>query len=296
MKAIITEIPEPAQWPTWLEKRIVGVDLVDLAVSLHAIHKLGDSVQETQSLEQICGEQLDQVYQSGLSCLSTDQLRCFFKNPASLLELQEQVLINGGSYWNHVEPDKDAKEARAESLDRARLALGRNESSTGQLEPSSRKKGFVQSNWHWLILAASIAFLIVSFSQPFAESGGGWGFDKSGLLTAQVDGKTYLEQLAKAAGAFTKKVPENRDATLQRLVEFRAGCKKLIAAPNMQLTDPLDRKWLIDKCGDWLAKIEGHIDDLEQSKKPWQDVLKEASQTAERMESVLGAKSTEIVG
>jgi hypothetical protein len=296
MKAIVTEIPDPAQWPMWLEKRIIGIDLYDLVVGLQAIQKLRKDDKNAQNLDQICGSQLDQVYQEGLSCLSTDQLRCLFENPDRLLELQEQVLIHGGSYWDQVEPDEDTKKARAESLNQARLALEQKASSPGQVEVAARKKSFVQSNWHWLALAASVAFLIVSWSQFPTESGGGWGFDKSGLLTAQVDGKTYLEQLASAAGAFQKKVPDSREATLQRLTEFRVGCKKLIDAPNEQLTNPSDRKWLVDKCRDWLVKIEGHIADLEQGNKQWEDVLKEATQTADRMESVLREKSTEIVG
>ena len=80
----------------------------------------------------------------------------------------------------------------------------------------------------------------------------------------------------------------------EQLTEFSAGCKKLLAAPNMQLEKTADREWLVTKCKDWATKIDGHMTDLKQDKKDWQDVLKDANETATKMQATLRDKALQL--
>jgi len=287
MKAAVTEIPDNvSEWPNWLEQQIVGMSLYDLVVGLKAIN-LPSGARST--LQQLCGKQLPTIYKSGLGVLSTDQLPTLFKTPDLLLELQELVLVEGGAYWDSVEQSAEDKLVVEKHVAKTIAAVGQEKSSV-QIKP----KSMLEQYWPVLALAAGL-LIAIGIGRPAATSGGGgWGFDQSGLLTAQVTGRSYLNSLSDAAGAFSKKVPDSKEAALKRLTEFSAGCKKLIAAPNMQLEKTADRDWLVAKCTDWATKIDGHIAELKEEKKDWQDVLKDANETATKMQATLKDKALQL--
>jgi len=321
MKAVVTEIPdEVSDWPSWLEQQIVGMSLYDLVVGLKAINEASDANptlydhdsysvagsistdEASPTLQQVCGEQLPTIYESGLGVLSTEQIGSLFTNPELLLELQELVLIEGGSYWDSVEQSSEDKLVVERHVAKTLTAIGQVRPTQGLMEgidaamssstkqqPSVQKKpkSILEQYWPVLVLAAGLLIAVGIWSPTATSDGGGWGFDKSGLLTAQVTGRSYLNSLSDAAGTFSKKVPDSKEATLKRLKEFSAGCSKLIAAPNLQLEDVEDRKALVAKCKDWSIKIDGHIADLKQDKKEWREVLKEANETARKMQEKL---------
>lgn len=292
------DIPEAAELPGWLEQRLVGLDLRDLVIGLAAVNE--DEAADV-TLTDICGSSLDAVSESGLKVLSADQLRALLKHPHALFELQEHVLIQGGPYWSSVEPsveDQDKLDASlAGTLSKLRelptQRLTNSSPSVAVTEPTAGNKS-LRNYWPILALAAAVLLAIGIWRPKENATGGGWGFDQAELLTANVSSKEYMTRLSDAAGAFSKKTPDSREGTLKRLKEFKAGCKKLIAATHPQLAKQ-DRDWLITKCKNWLSKIEAHIAELEQDKRDWQDVLREAGETAKRMREVLRKQADEMV-
>jgi len=307
MKAVVTEIPdEVSDWPSWLEQQIAGLSLFDLVVGLKATSEPSNN---STTLQRVCGEQLPTIYESGLGVLRTEQIRTLFENPELLLELQERVLVEGGAYWDSVEQPPEDKLVVEQHVAKTLAAIGQARPSQGLMgnldavmsspvkpstSVSTKPKSMLEQYWPVLALAAGLLIAVGVWRPTATSDGGGWGFDKSGLLTAQVTGRSYLNSLSDAAGAFSKKVPDSKEATLKRLTEFSAGCSKLIAAPNLQVENAEDRQWLVAKCKDWAAKIDGHIADLKQNKKDWQEVLKEANETAKKMQSTLKDKALEL--
>src|SRR5262249_58094806 len=100
MNLVVATIPDdPADLAAWLERRLVGLELDGLVAELAAIH--GPSPGRLTLLD-LLPDQIEQVRSSGLSCLTRDQLRLLLTQPALLLELQEDVLCSGGSYWDQI--------------------------------------------------------------------------------------------------------------------------------------------------------------------------------------------------
>ena len=63
---------------------------------------------------------------------------------------------------------------------------------------------------------------------------------------------------------------------------------------NHPIEKATDREWLVAKCKDWVAKIDGHIVDLKQDKKDCREVLKEANDTANKMQQTLKDKAFQL--
>src|SRR5688500_17600804 len=100
MNLVVATIPEdPAELADWLERRLVGLELDGLVAELTAIHRPAAS---GLSVRELLGPKLEQVRESGLACLSRDQLRQLLTRPALLLDLQEEILSKGGTYWDQV--------------------------------------------------------------------------------------------------------------------------------------------------------------------------------------------------
>src|SRR6476646_4516551 len=100
MNLVVATIPDdPADLAAWLERRLVGLELDGLVAELAAIHGPQPG---RPSLRDVLNGRLAQVRSSGLSCLTRDQLRQLLTRPALLLELQEDVLTSGGSYWDQI--------------------------------------------------------------------------------------------------------------------------------------------------------------------------------------------------
>jgi hypothetical protein len=117
----------------------------------------------------------------------------------------------------------------------------------------------------------------------------GWGFNQPGLMTAQMSPRDYLKTLADAASTWKNQQQATKEELQKRLTEFRKGCDNLIKAPHPQLAEA-DRKWLIERCGAWAAKIDGHLADL-QSGKSFDTVKAEAQKTIDTLVEKLNERS-----
>jgi hypothetical protein len=76
---------------------LVGCNLAELVAELCAIFPPKDDHWPT--LEELLGPQLGRIVREGSDSISTDDLQKLLQNPLLLLDLQQHILIDGGSSW-----------------------------------------------------------------------------------------------------------------------------------------------------------------------------------------------------
>lgn len=291
MNLVCLDIPDdPADWPNWLERQLVGLDLGDLVVQLEMF--VDRPAEPKPKLDDVCGPAMDDVLRSGLSPLSDEQIRTLLKHPRLLLELQQRVLIEGGEYWSSVpiteEHQRRVADGKGQILARIEAELPHEVPP----QPSS-SSGSSRGRIALLPLVAIAAMLLIAVSLWLSRPAGPtWGFDRGGLLTADIPPDEYLQALAEAAGDWFNKRPETQADLAQRLREFSHGCETLINAPHPQLS-PDDREWLIDRCRAWQEKIENHLAELETGVKQLRQVRDEADATVEQLMEALQSRASE---
>jgi hypothetical protein len=290
MKLAIFDLPEDtAAWPIWLEQQLVGMELGELVVQLETLYK--NQSRQHQSFSEICGSQMSELLQRGLSSLSTRQISALFQNPAAILELQEHVLAGGGSYWDNVPLSGTDRDAVHRVTSRACQAV----SDTTDRAPKAQlntANNATQNTWFsrnaiatLTALAATVLLVLGIWSQT-GDRPSGWGFDQPGLLAQDVSARTYLSNLSDAAGQWSKKKPSNARELEKRLAEFRHGCDTLIAAPHKPLEE-VDRQWLIGKCKAWAGEIDSYLAELSRDAGSFSDVNLKADETISRLKNAL---------
>ncbi len=289
MSIIMFAIPQDsAQWPAWLEQRMVGLHLTDLVAELNCA--LQDESREYTSLDEICGQQINEVLKHGLSRLSTSQIRSLFKNPSLLLDLQERILTEGGIYWDNVETF-DSEQAAIEASTQRTVDFLRRKLIGGVSKP---KSDLSASIWGALAVAAVLLLAVGVWRNLPGNSNKGWGFEQAGLLTADVSAAKYLANLADAAGQWSNKRPTSKGELVSRLTEFRRGCGLIIEAPHEQLSQA-DRQWLVQKCKEWAVKLEGIIVAIETEVGTLETLQDQADQTIDRMQQALRDRALQSV-
>jgi hypothetical protein len=81
----------------WLERHLVGPDLLDVVRELVAVHGDGAGVDATPLLDR-----RSDILERGLGVLTEDEIQGLFRCPSLLLQVQEWVLLDGGPYWDGV--------------------------------------------------------------------------------------------------------------------------------------------------------------------------------------------------
>lgn len=290
----LLDIPDnTAEWPAWLERRLVAPDLGELVAELNAIREPG-AAQRTSTLVQVLGEVQASVLTGGLSVLDESILRRVLREPHLLLELQELVLREGGDYWQSV-PRSDVHQDQRNSV----WQLIESQLAAPPMEPlpTAEVRTVTPSRQHGnsrrLFLAATVAALLlvgagfIWFQPPAAPT---WGFDRPGALSASLPPDKYLEHLADAAEEWFRKRPESAPDLERRLREFRHGCDTLIAAPHPQLA-AADRDWLRERCQVWAGKIDRSLVDLTSGAKPMRDVRDDADATLKTLIEALRTRA-----
>lgn len=301
MTLVTFQIPEDSQQlATWLEQQLVGCDLRELVIELKAI--LGPSV-GTESLADICGPRLPDILSRGLNAVPVELSRRLLKSPQALFDLQELIFIEGEAYWESVSRSAEHEQVIEQGFQQLQpqtsatlvsQVAGNEKSQTPdsqqtQIKPSGSqgRRGFVWATLSAAVVAACL-FLAVSLWQP-AAGGPTWGFDRPGVLTAQMTPREYLDTLATAASDWFKKRPVDQPALEKRLTEFRHGCDTLIAAEHRQLKEQ-DRDWLRERCTVWAGKIDGHLADLKSGKKNLEQVQSDADATINALMKALKSR------
>ena len=268
---------DPAQAAKWLERHLVGLDLAELVAELAAVHaETSDNPRAT--ITAILGRDQTRVLNEGLGVLPVEILRRLVRYPRSLLDLQEQVVTQGGPYWEQVQPHPSDMELRLERTRRQlRSQLGIDESKASRADGNATAKMSVRragAPW-WLVggLAASFLLAIGGWIatlpsprspdlDPTAKSttSPGWGWMRSDVFAdnANLSREAYLSLLADSADEWFRVRPETPSSLAKRLGEFRQGCSMLLLSPHVPL-GPADRTWLDGKCREWSAKIEALV-------------------------------------
>ncbi|MDA1016074.1 MAG: hypothetical protein O3A00_16665 [Planctomycetota bacterium] len=256
MSIHLLEIPnEAAELALWLEGHLRGTELHELVTECHALHRTQDS--DAPELSQVLGSQASTVLDSGLQCLSFEQLAQLVQHSELLFDLQDLVMIHGGPHW-HAEESAGSEKSEA-CWQRIQEALA----PTKPLPPEPPSKRLLPK-----IVAAMALGLIVAVgyfaTRPDPTPQVAWGWAKPGALDEldQLPAPEYLESLAKSAETWFKKRPNSKAALAKRITEFRIGCDALIQAKHSPL-NPEDKAWLIERCTAWSGKLDEHVAALE---------------------------------
>ena len=259
------QIPDDmAETGAWLDNLLLSPELVNTIIELELL--AGDRLTTIQTLDSVLASDQQKILNSGLDAASESTVRGFLRQPSLLLELQEQVMINGGEFW---QKKADAKFGSGKSdsvTNRGRTSEGfvQGRAHTAAVNQTTPTSVAAEGNWSrkrmiGVIAAMAAAVLVmVSFSQ-FGGSGssvakGGWGFAKSGLLDSDISEALMLEQLANASAAWHNKTPSTPAELANRLREFDQGCQALLSSRLTQLS-PLNRDAVHAACEDCRESI-----------------------------------------
>lgn len=311
----VLDIPDdPAELAGWLEQHLIGLDLRAVICQLQAFRKQEETPAD---LKETLAEWYEQVLAGGLRLLPISVLQRLFAHPSLLLDLQEEVCVNGGRYWDRLEsPSEEIKQLvatsktqleeriRAESVPGPRPAR-KNTGDPDEEPPTLRfeqRPGRTSTRWvgavialaaSVLVLLGTVAFLLVNRDTPSQPAAVAWGWSKPGVLEKQGSPTEYLNHLADAAEQWNNKRPEEPGAIVERLHEFRKGCSDLILAPHEPLAEE-DRVWLRERCQAWAKKIDAHIARAEAGEAL--EARKDADETVQKLVDALRARAKSLQG
>ena len=278
MKIVALDIPnDPDQWPEWLEKQLVGLELHSLVAQLEVLAGSNDS---EIRLADVLGDRSATVLEYGLSRLNKTQIQQLIKTPRLLFDLQELVFIDGGEYWESVPITDDHRNLLKRETEKLKKAFN------GEATPQVAIRRVSRRNVFLYVAAVAATVLTAAGTWWMRPRASGWGFDRDGLLAADVAASEYLNILADASDDWYNKRPRNKDELVTRLTQFRDGCDTLLAAPHPQLALE-DRAWLVQKCRLWRAKISNHLSDLTSDKATFEQTLQEANGTVDTLRTAL---------
>jgi hypothetical protein len=167
----------------------------------------------------------------------------------------------------------------------------RDAASSSPARPTSRPRPWRRLLGGLATIAASAAVFVTAVVFAMRSPGPGengavlWGWNKPGALHYELSRDAYLSSLADTADEWFNQRPERPQALARRIAEFRQGCSVVILSIHKPLSDE-ERKWLVDKCRSWAAKLDAHLAAIEAG----QDVFKvraEADETINRLATAL---------
>lgn len=310
MKIHALEIPEKRRDRLrWLEDQLVGVELPDLVAELRAVHGAIDSV----ALKQILADQLPNVLDSGLSELDDRRVQQLLRNPDSLFELQEKILLEGSEYWQQLarqpaigfDTSLNIFSLSMEATSAYSINLDRPQPLTHKPLVTPHSK--VSQPWYQhpllISLATAAAVLIAtnmydrfqaanSAEQTQVASADGWGWDRPGALVSNVAPDVYMNKLADGAGDWFNKQPEDARQLATRIAQFRQGCSTLILADHSALA-AADEEWLVGKCQAWAKKLDAHLAAVEAGE-PFNEIKSATNETIKQLIGALRTRSSEL--
>jgi hypothetical protein len=268
MNVHLLEIPEStSDLADWLEGHLVGLHLGTLVAELLAVHGEPDY----RPLDEILGDDLPRVLNEGLQGVSREKLVALLKHPAVLLELQERVVLEGGSHWeNRAQANSEVIHQVSEGWKRLQTAISAphqtGHTATSQASGASGNRLMRRSA---LLAVAALVLVALGLWQfqganapPVGIAGRAtWGWDKPDAIPEDASPREYLTALATAGKEWFNKTPQSATELETRLKEFDAGCQRLIDAEHKPLSDE-DKAWLVERCRKWKGRMEEHRAEL----------------------------------
>jgi hypothetical protein len=283
MTILIITIPDdPNEWAGWLEQHLVGLRLRDVVDELRL---LPDSA--ATPLKSLLNEQhLSEVRKRGLAALTVNQIRAMFGSPEALLELQEDVLINGSDYWTSL-PTADGAMPSIERVQRQFKQSGspdeqlvrRKESSTSR----SRSQFFVG------LMSAAAVLLIGIVAWRYQTAGSGSILGRPEILANNVSSSSeYLNRIADAGSEWLNQRPTDAAQLIVSLEQVSNDCQVLIGAEHLPLT-PAERDWFVAKCQNWKNEFDATLASLQSGDLPVEAAQSAADQTMLKLVKALRA-------
>ena len=284
MTILITTIPDdPKEWAGWLEQHLVGLSLRDLIDELRLLP--GSTSTPLSSL--LNEKHLSEVRISGLSALNVNQIRSLFGSPESLLELQEDILFNGGQYWSSLPTAVDLKQA----TERVRLtltnAIPQDERTT--LPPERQPGGRSRGKFLIAIVSTAAILLIGVFTWRMQPAGSGSVLGTPGLLASDVNSSSeYLNRIAEAGNEWFEQNPRDSDELVRLLKNVSSDCQILIDADH-KLLSPAERNWFVGKCENWKREFDATLASLQSGRLTFEAARAESDKTMMKLVNVLRA-------
>ena len=158
MKLLTLDIPDAADsLAPWLESHLLGLDLHQVVTELGIFG--GSQNEPRASLQQILGEQTEEVLQLGLRSLSISKLRQLLRQPRLLLDLQRLVLDQGGAYWTSVPESSATRENRKTTWNLIQAKI-QEESPKPAPVRSTLRLSWLWGSAGWISAAAAIVFAV----------------------------------------------------------------------------------------------------------------------------------------
>jgi hypothetical protein len=265
-----------SQWPGWLEKHLVGLNLGKLARQLVT---LGANRKPEISLSEWLGNSKQDILTKGLAPISEDRLQLLIRNPALLLQLQELVLLEGEDFWQKV-PRTEEHLKLAEETSRKVLATiqAKTEdpamhSNYKQLPPSvsvqprSIAKETKSNFGWWATLVAVAAGLAILVFNPLTTKPSNKFFANNQLKKTGIDSRQTLRQMAAQIRGDWQSNSTDKATLQQQLIAFRDSCDELIDGQlaGTLRTNGINPEQLADlqkRCRDWKTKSTELIESL----------------------------------
>ena len=246
----------------WLDGILLQPELMSVVSQLEAVH--ANESGEQLTLNDVLQDQRESVLEQGCQGLSSLQIQQLLTHPKLLLELQEQLFLEGGTFWQKriTALTDEAEVSRGQDWLKPQIAEPpAAETQSTSTPPALQTISYRKIGIIGFVSAALILVAVFLNQQPAAPQG--WGWNRPGALTADVPPAEYLNQLADSAEEWFNKPTETKAALDTRLKQFRAGCETLIKAPHPQLSQD-DRIWLVERCQAWAGKLDEQIVSLNQ--------------------------------
>jgi hypothetical protein len=305
MTTVFLTMPDdPLQRRAWLEQQLTGLHLRDLVLELEALRETPPLA--APPLADTLGESLPMVLHAGLAAASDEAVRQLIRHPRLLLELQEQILLADSPYWEHrLEENTEVAEAADRVATRFRESLAEEEPARVRLPVQS---SLARNPW-LAALATAAALLLTTFGliwagvltlsfgpAPEPEVAQRWGWDRPGAIPEGVPAGEYYDALARAARQWGDVRPDDREALLKRIGEYRQGCSRLLIAAHEPLRELGSREdaWLVERCQRWAYRLDQLRDDLEAGRKAVTEVRDAVDEMTRRIVSNLESRADHV--
>jgi len=310
---IAFDIPDNAvELRSWLDQQLVGLRLSQLVEELRTIGSVMYEKAESQSEPASASESLSdilnrdirmQVLQQGTSALKDSQIQALFWSPDALLDLQEDIFINGGKFWQTVPRTAEHNRLAAFDFDKLREKIRAAESAQPMLELVSAKEPSSQvlvqrGTWRTTVLAAAVLAMSILVTlavlKPSREPQiSGTGFGKPGLLDNNANSQLeYFQRMSAANDEWLQTTRSDTAALLAALKAYSSDCQNLIDSKHPALDDRNER-WLKSKCGEWKGRIDEVIVALESDKMSFEDATWTVNDVVGKLVKKLNSGPTE---